>query len=356
MRLAEVVEAFQTDLEARYGKRLLPGHRKALAAILRCRTEESGCADVHCTDCDTHERFFLSCGHRACPCCQFGASQQWLERQRAKQLPCDYFLVTFTLPAQLRPLVFSHQRLAYDLLLKLAWQTLAEFGLRDRKLAGRLGAIALLHTHTRALDFHPHVHVVVPAGALDVAHRLWRPRKGRFLFPQIALAKVFRAKWFQVMTDQGWRVSATLPEEWVVDCKRVGSGDKALTYLGRYLYRGVLREKDIIDAQDGQVSFRYVDNRGETRTRTLEGADFLWLLMQHVLPQGFRRTRDYGFLHANARKTIQIIQWVFRIAPPEPKPRPPLCCRKCGCALRVMIFPRIRKPPNPTTVVKEGLV
>ena len=356
MRLAEVVALFQADLQRRYGERLLPGHRNALAAILRCRTELSGCADLHCTACDHHAQFFLSCGHRACPCCQFGTAQQWIQRQRARRLPCDYFLVTFTLPAQLRSLVFDHQRLAYDLLLKLAWQTLAGFGLRDRKLAGRLGAIAVLHTHSRALDFHPHVHLVVPAGAVDVKHRLWRTQRGKFLFPQDALAKVFRAKWFQAMTDQGWRLSASLPEQWVVDCERVGRGDKALIYLGRYLYRGVLREQDILDVQDRRVTFRYVDNRGETRTRTLAGADFLWLLLQHVLPKGFRRVREYGMLHANAKRILRVIQWIFRIMPPAAEPRPPFCCRSCGGLLRVTIFPRIHNPPNPSTGDKEGRV
>jgi len=355
MRLAEVVDAFRSDLEARYGTRLLPGHRKALSAILRCRTEESGYAEIHCPACNTRDRFPLSCGHRACPCCQFATAQQWLDRQRAKRLPCDYFLVTFTLPAQLRSLVFSHQRVAYDLLLKLTWQTLSEFGMRDPKLAGRMGATTVLHTHSRALDFHPHVHIVVPAGAVDATHRLWRAKRGKFLFPQTALAKVFRAKWFQAMADQGWRVQTTIPNEWVVDCKRVGNGDKALIYLGRYLYRGVLREKDIVSVQGKAVIFRYVDSSGATKTRSLEGADFLWLLMQHVLPKGFRRTRDYGFLHANAKRIIRIVQWLFRIAPPAPSRRPPLCCKECGCVLRVTVFHQPRKPPCWTGAVMEGI-
>lgn len=347
MRLADVVEAFRSDLEAYHGACLLPGHRKALAAILRCRPEMSGRADVHCPTCDTRDSFPLSCGHRACPCCQFATARQWLERQRAKRLPCDYFLVTFTLPVQLRPLAFSHQRIAYDLLLELAWQTLAEFGTRDRKLSGRLGATAVLHTHSRALDFHPHVHVVVPAGAVDLTHRLWRSKRGKFLFHQASLAEVFRAKWFQAMADRGWRIRTTIPDEWVVDCKRVGNGDKALTYLGRYLYRGVLREEDIVGIHGDAVTFRYVDNNGSTKTRTLEGAAFLWLLLQHVLPKGFRRARDYGFLHANAKKTIRIIQWLFRVAAPGPSPRPPLRCRQCGGLVKITVFPRkrIRKPP-----------
>lgn len=125
------------------------------------------------TTTDSHEVFPLSCGHRFCPQCQHQAGETWIERQRAKLLPVDYYLITFTLPATLRALVYDHQRQAYDLLIRLAWQTLAAFGRRDKTLHGDLAATLVLHTHNRALDFHPHVHVVVPAGAIDPATRHW---------------------------------------------------------------------------------------------------------------------------------------------------------------------------------------
>jgi hypothetical protein len=171
----------------------------------------------------------------------------------------------------LRALVYDHQREAYDLLIRLAWQTLAAFGLRDKALHGDLGATVVLHTHSRALDFHPHVHVVLPAGAIDPATRHWNRKTGKFLFAHKALAKVFRAKWFAAMKELGWTVQADLPTQWVVDCKQVGNGDKALIYLGRYLYRGVLPEKNILRHADGQVTFRYTDNTGTHQTRTLAG-------------------------------------------------------------------------------------
>lgn len=348
IRLAELVEAFQPELEATYASRLLPSHHKALSSVLRCRTEESGTAALHCHDCESHDSFPLSCGHRFCPQCQHAAGEQWLERQRAKLLPCDYYLITFTLPAQLRSLVFSHQRTAYDLLIKLTWQTLAEFGLKDKKLGGKLGATVVLHTHSRALDFHPHVHVVIPAGAIDTRTRTWRTKTGKFLFPQKALGKVFRAKWFEAMKEQGWRVRERLPQKWVVDCKRVGNGDKALIYLGRYLYRGVIREKDILHCEGGRVTFRYTENSGKLRIRTLAGADFLWLLLQHVLPSGFHRSRDYGFLHGNNKRVIQLLHLVLKVRPPPPKERPPFCCRHCGGRVSLTITPppRNHKPPD----------
>ena len=349
MRLADLIEAFQSDLEARYGDQLLPGHRKALSSVLRCRTEESGAAAIQCLDCKALDHFPLSCGDRFCPQCQHAAGELWLERQRAKLLPCDYFLITFTLPAQLRSLVYAHQRIAYDLLIKLSWQTLSEFGLNDKKLHGKLGATMVLHTHSRALDFHPHVHVVIPAGAIDPQSKIWRTKSGNYLFREASLAKVFRGKWFQAMKEQGWKVKANIPKEWVVDCKRVGNGDKALTYLGRYLYRGVVREKDILCCEEGQVTFRYTENNGKVRTRILDGADFLWLLVRHVLPRGFRRSRDYGFLHGNNKRTIRLLHLLLRVcAPKQGKVKPPLCCRQCGgtVTVRVTPYPRNLKPPG----------
>ena len=345
--LAEVADAFLPDLEAHYGNRLLPGHRNALAAILRCRTEECGTAAIRCHGCQSEDSFPLSCGHRFCPRCQNAAVEQWLTRQRAKLLPVEYYLITFTLPAQLRALAYANQRAAYDLLIKLAWQTLCEFGLNDKTLQGRLGATAVLHTHTRALDFHPHVHIVVPAGAIDPVHNRWRTKRGKYLFREQSLAKVFRAKWFQAMKEQGWTVKANLPQKWVVDCEWVGNGEKALLYLGRYLYRGVLAEKNILACEDGQVTFRYTDSNGEVKTRTLSGADFLWLLLQHVLPKGFRRTRDYGFLHGNCKRLIQRLHLLLRVCLPKPKETPPWCCKQCGGVLTLTVIPYSRNPKPP---------
>jgi len=333
-------------LHALYADQLLPSHHAALSAILRCRTEESGTAKIHCHDCQQEDTFALSCGHRFCPQCQNEAVEQWLRRQRAKLLPVDYYLVTFTLPAPLRAVAYANQREAYDLLIKTAWQTLYQFGLKDKQLRGQLGATAVLHTHSRALDYHPHVHIVVPAVALDTTPRLWRTKREKFLFPQKALAKVFRAKWFAAMNERDWKVPASLPNHWVVDVKKVGNGEKALVYLGRYLYRGVIAEKNLLRCQDGEVSFRYTDNQGATQVRTLAGAEFLWLLLQHVLPKGFRRTRDYGFLHGNAKRWIQLLHLLLRICVPEPNQRPPLRCRHCGATITVTVYPRNRKPPN----------
>ncbi len=345
--LSTLISRFGEALHKEFGEQLLPGHKWALHAMAICRTEESPVMKVQCLDCATQESIPHSCGHRSCPHCQHHESQQWLERQRLKLLPVDYFMVTFTLPWQWRALLWQHQRLGYDLLLKLGWQTLMTFGLNDPKLKGKIGAHAVLHTHSRRLDYHPHVHFIVPAGALDSKHRLWRKKQGEYLFHEENLAKVFRAKWFQAMKQEGLKVSAPIPEKWVVDCQHVGRGDKALTYLGKYLYRGVLRERDILCCENGEVTFRYTESSGAIKTRTLPGAKFLWLLLRHVLPKGFRRARDYGFLHSNSKKRIQLLQYLFQclLRPAaEKSKKSPIKCKACGGIMKVIAT---RLPPLP---------
>lgn len=336
--LADIICEFKADLGQQYGRQLLPGHRRALSAIERCGSPGNTLLQAVCPDCHHDTQIPCSCGHRLCPRCQQRDSQLWIERQRQKLLPVTYFMITFTLPAQLRALAWSHQRVVYDLLFKISWQVLSEFGLNDKQLQGKLGATAVLHTHSRKLDYHPHIHLIIPAGAVNRTQRLWRRKRGDYLFNQRNLATVFRAKWLQSLKQQGLQVKDTLPADWVVDCKAVGGGDKALTYLGKYLYRGVIREKDILCVKDGQVTFRYTDNRGNVETRRLPGGKFLWLLLRHVLPRGFRRARDYGFLHANSKRLIQLIQlWLHVVLQPLKK-RPPVVikCPHCGQPMRIV--------------------
>lgn len=338
IRLADLVERFEHALKLKYADRLLPGHLRALDAIRRCRSAAQAMMQAQCPDCDHEMLLPHSCGHRACPRCQHLESQRWLERQRRKLLPVTYFMITFTLPAQLRSLAFSHQRLFYDLLFKISWEVLSTFGLNDKQLQGQLGATAVLHTHSRKLDYHPHLHLVVPAGAVNRARKLWRKKRGQYLFKEQNLATVFRAKWLHALKEKDIKVNQTLPESWVVDCQQVGSGDKALTYLAKYLYRGVLAEKDILKVERGEVTFRYTDNEGVNHNRCLPGADFLWLLLQHVLPRGFRRARDYGFLHANSKGLIRLIQLLFHVAVRAQAARSiaAIPCPHCGCPMRII--------------------
>lgn len=223
------------------------------------------------------------------------------------------------------------------------------FSLNDRDLQGTPDTIAVLHTHSRRLDYHPHVHRVMPAAALNAERRLWRVKPGqRYLFPHKALAKVFRAHLLEAMTAAGLTLPARHPRQWVVDGQHVGSGEKALVYLCRYLYRGVLQKQDLLAADDGKVTFRYRDAKTKRwQTRTLSGADFLWLLLQHVLPKSFRRARQFGFLHPNSKRLLDLLRVLLKVAPAVAwvRLRPALACPCCGGAMRI-VRTRIRPEPG----------
>ena len=312
-----------------------------------CRQPGARLMKADCDECHHHLHLPHSCGHRSCPHCQHHESQQWLERQLKKEVPAHYFLITFTLPRELRPLAWAHQRIVYDGLIQCAWETLKTFSENDKQLNGTPGAIAVLHTHARNLDFHPHVHVVIPAGAINMKHRRWRSKrsnkKRNYLFNHKALANVFRAKMLDALNNHDIKLAQKTPTQWVVDCKAVGSGEKALTYLGKYLYRGVLPEKNIIAVDNRSVTYRYQDSKTKKWVyNTLSGAEFLWKLLQHVLPKRFRRTRNYGFLHPNSKRLIQVIQLRFGIDPNRYKThqreRPKLACPCCGGEMTFVQF------------------
>ena len=364
IRLATVIDTFEADFLAQYRHRLTVDHTRALAAIQQCRTEASPKMQVQCTACEHRMLVPHSCGHRHCPHCRHHESQQWLERQLKKQLPAEYFLLTFTLPAEFRALAWAHQGVVYELLMRCGWDTVRTFSQNDKQLRGTPGAIAVLHTNTRRLEYHPHVHLVMPAAAVDRECKQWRTKgrrkaKGVYLFNHTALAKVFRAKLLAALEAAGLTLPRRYPEAWVVDCKSVGSGEKALVYLGRYLYRGVIREQDIVACDGGQVSFVYRDAKtGRTERRTVAGADFLWLVLQHVLPKGFRRARNFGFLHPNCKRLIALLHLLLKFAPESSmawfKARAPIVCPCCQAVMAIVktrlrpVFPKTVPVPIPT--------
>lgn len=340
IRLAGIIEAFGAELLQQYGGKLPVGQLHALHAIKNCRSAMSPKMQAECGGCD--ERVYLphSCGHRNCPNCQAHESQRWIERQVQKLVPGDYFMITFTLPAQLRPLASANRQVMYDLFMQCAWGTLRTFSQNDKKLQGTPGAVGVLHTHSRRLDFHLHAHMVIPAAAFDIKRKLWRTKKAKYLFNHKALAKVFRAKILAGIKQAGLNLPERYPEEWVVDVKNVGTGEKALVYLGRYLYRGVIREKDILACENGQVTFRYQNSKTKKIERkTVGGVAFLRLILQHVLPKGFRRARDFGFLHPNSKRMIRLVQVLLKLAP---RPyvatlkRPALRCPCCGGEMKIV--------------------
>ncbi len=339
MELAAIIRQYLPRLESRYAKRLLPSHRNAIDAMLRCRTQDAGEMVLACAGCHRHQDFPLSCGHRSCPKCQNHDTSLWLDRQQAKLLPVEYFLVTFTLPQELRSLAWHHQKQMYALLLTLAMKTLKDFGLNPKLLGADIGLTAILHTHSRRLDYHPHVHVIVPAGGVNRLRKQWRKVRGKYLFNQQALARVFRARMLAAIKSAGLVLPGRLPRKWVVDCRPVGKGQPALKYLSRYLYRGVIGEGNIVSNRSGRVTFKYIDSKtGKPQYRTEKGEDFLWRVLQHVLPRGFRRVRDAGFLHGNAKRILSLVQLILRVrlAIPRSRPRPVIRCPQCRSPMRIV--------------------
>ena len=360
MRLADLIAQFEPALRQKYATRLQPSHHHALGALKACRSRFAPQMLAACLGCEAHAVLPHSCGHRACPHCQHHDSALWLQRQLKALVPATYFLVSFTLPAQLRHLAWAHQRLVYGLMMEAAWATLKAFAQADKSLGGTPGAVAVLHTHNRQLGFHPHVHVCMPAAAFDAQARLWRtkvklgktpgsrePARGGYLFNHKALAKVFAGKLKAALHAAGLTLPADLPEQWVVDCKAVGDGQQALRYLGRYLYRGVISERDILRCEGGQVTYRWRDAKsGRPATRTLPAEDFLWLLLQHVLPKGLQRARNFGVLHHNARRTLALVQLTQAtpgLADTTPPARP---VWRCACGQPMLIVRRRMRPTS----------
>jgi hypothetical protein len=211
----------------------------------------------------------------------------------------------------------------------------------------------------------------MPAAAIDADKRLWRTKKANgqsgYLFNHKALAKVFRAKMLEAITREGLTLPARFPKAWVVDCKSVGTGEKALVYLGRYLYRGVIQEKDIVACENGQVTFRYRDRKTKRfEYRTLPGTRFLALILQHVLPKGFRRARNFGFLHPNSKRSIALLHYlvgmIVKRSAADEKPRAQLRCRCCGAPMRIVrtaMAPRAQSsaaPPPPLAAAEAAPV
>lgn len=300
MDLQTIATRYREGYLARYGQTLNADQRSALNAMIGCRQGQYGELDIACAGCSHHETLPRSCGHRACNQCQEASTQTWLTRQLHKQLPVTYYMATFTLPSELRGVAKRHRKTVYDLLLKSAVTTLKTFGLNKKGFEADLGMCAVLHTHTRRLDYHPHVHIVVPGGGVHRPRKQWRRIKGNYLFNGMALANVFKGIFLNALADAGIHTGKT-PFKWVVHCEKVGRGKEALQYLARYLYRGVVSNHNILEDDGQHVTFQFRDSATQQwMQRRLRGEEFLHLILQHVLPKGFRRARDYGFLHGNS--------------------------------------------------------
>lgn len=307
--VAEIIRLHGAAFRARFGDGLLPSQTRALRDIQACRTAYFGGHVRQCDHCGKKIYAYHSCRNRNCPKCHGDQTERWLAKQRARLLPCSYYLLTFTLPAELRALAFGHQKKVYGLLMRCAVAALQKLALDPRFVGGRLGCLAVLHTWTRAMLYHPHVHMLVTAGGLSADGTQWiDPKNPKFLVPVEALSVIFRAKICAALKKAGFlgQVSPKVwKKKWVVHCQHAGHGQKVLEYLGRYVFRVAITNSRLESIENGQVTFRYRDNQSQQIRRvTLPAVEFIHRFLQHVLPRGCAKVRYYGIWSGSCRKQL----------------------------------------------------
>jgi hypothetical protein len=308
IELADIFRQYGPAYRAKFGEQLLPSHRQVMWAIEHCRTEALGGHVYHCPECDQDVYQYHSCRNRHCPKCQNENAQHWLEQQQALRLPVSDFMLTFTLPAPLRPIARSHQALLYDLLFRTSASATQHLAADPRLIGGQLGLVGVLHTWGRTLTYHPHVHYLLPAGGLTDDGQTWRPARDDFLVPVKALSGIFRARFRDALrsTELFDQVPAAVWEhDWGVHCKAVGSGETAFKYLAPYIFRVAISNSRLLKVEHDQVTFRYrASDTGQSRTCTLAAEEFIHRFLQHVLPKGFVKGRYYGFLSVAQRAPL----------------------------------------------------
>lgn len=361
IELADVFREAGPTYREHFAGRMLPSHLQAMRDIERCRTPALGGKVYACDECDEIRYAYHSCRNRHCPKCQGDRTQSWREALQARLLACPYILATFTLPEPLRQLARSHQRTVYSVLISAAAHTLIKLTADPRWLGARPGLLAVLHTWTRALLYHPHVHILTTAGGLAVDGSTWRhPVHRDFFVPGRVLSVIFRTKIKDGLEHAGlldqtsrkvWKC------KWVVHLQNAGDGSKAADYVSRYLYRVAITNSQLESFDAGQVTFRFRNQQtGCPERRTLTAEAFIARFLQHVLPRGFTKVRQYGLFSTrlrdaaeNARSLLQRAEHQLAIASPhhhvraahhdEPLPSEPErpVCPACGVGfLRVI--------------------
>jgi hypothetical protein len=358
------------------GPRLMPEQRRTLKDLAACRTAALGGHVLGCLECGHLQIAYNSCGNRHCPTCQATAAARWLEARAAELLPVPYFHVVFTLPDVLDPLALANPRVVYDLLLRCAAETVLELAADPHHLGARTGVLAMLHTWGQTLQFHPHVHCVVPGGGLSPDRTCWVGSRPDFFLPIEVLSAVFRGKFLAGLRAASARgqlrlssqrtnrraantkferlVSAAVRTHWVVHVKRPFAGPEVvLKYLARYTHRVAISNSRLLDFKDGFVRFRYKDYAHGSRKRVMKltASEFVRRLLLHVLPTGFVRIRHYGILSNRCRQeNLALCRQLLGgataekgSAEPMEEPETPVSvtptrvCPKCGAGRMIMI-------------------
>ncbi len=366
--IADIFRRYGAQYQERFGEGMLPSHQRALRDLADCRTEFFGGHLAVCDHCGLWRYSYHSCRNRSCPKCHGSDTRKWLDERRRELLPVAYFHIVFTVPKELHGLIRTHQRLLYAILMRAAASSLMALARDPRYVGGTIAVLCVLHTWTRAMVYHPHVHCLVPGGGLADDGGSWLPARKRFLIPVRALSQIFRAMFMELarraLPNQAFPESVW-HTPWVVHSKPTIQGaEKVLMYLARYVHRIAITNNRILSANDDTVTFRYKDSRERRwKTMTLSALEFMRRFLQHVLPQGFHKVRSYGLLAPGSRGLLpQIRELVLSTSPANPqqttsatpdrqpahKDLRPSTCPQCQVGSLVVIFflpYRRRAPP-----------
>jgi len=280
-----------------------------LSNIIKCRTAALGGHNDACDNCGLVRPSYNSCRDRHCPKCQAPRQAQWIAVRQERLLPAPHYHIVFTVPGALRPIAKADRRAFFDILFRAASKTLLRFGQDPKWIGGQIGITAVLHTWTRELKFHPHIHAIVTAGAFCPKTETWlKPKGGKnFIFPCRALASVFRRKVIEALVkrDIELRIANGQPPDprftnlmhrlrgirWVIHTKQPFQElQHIVQYLGRYTHRVGISNQRIIAIDDDGITFR---TRGNDTTR-ISPVQFIARFLEHVLPEGFAKIRHYG--------------------------------------------------------------
>jgi len=329
LEVADIVRAAGEGFIERNRHWLHWKHIKVLRAIRRCRTAALGGHLDECMRCGHRVPIsYNSCRDRHCPKCQTAARDRWIAARQKELLPTRYLHIVFTLPGRLTPLVLQNKKILYDLLFRTSAETLLEIARDPRHLGAEIGFFSVLHTWSQKLTAHPHVHCVVPAGGLSPDRTRWIRSRDNYFLPKKVLQKVFRGKFVDALKEafqngqlhfhgdlkllaQPKTFAAWLRplhrQDWVVYLKRpFGGPEYVVHYLGRYTHRVAISNHRLVSFSDGQVTFRWRDSahHNEQKLLTLSLDEFLRRFLLHILPKGFVRIRNFGFLANRKRATL----------------------------------------------------
>jgi len=371
LEMAEVIRTAGQPFIERSHNWISWRHVKVLHAIERCRTATLGGHRDQCSRCGHSAISYNSCRNRHCPKCQGNARHRWLEARRQELLPTPYVHVVFTLPRELAPLALQNKKVIYDLLFRTSAETLLEVARDPRHLSAQIGFFSVLHTWNQKLQHHPHVHCVLPAGGLSADHSRWIQSRRSFFLPVQVLSRVFRGKFVQALKrtfSQGQLgfhgtlkllaqpkiFSAWLRQlfrnDWVVYSKRpFGGPEHVLRYLGAYTHRVAISNHRLVALAEGKVTFRWRDSAHQNKKRliTMPVEEFLRRFLLHLLPRGFVRIRNFGFLANRHRATLlPLCSQLLNSAPHSSSSTQPIpnyagtlsfwSCPLCGGPMRVI--------------------